>query len=196
MATKSNPNSTTDTKTKALDLGREYLQTLGFSGFSFQTIADTLGIKKASLHYYFASKEEMGLALLNDYEESHKNWALKVQDLPSKVKLEKMVKGFKSLSSKNHMICPVGSFTSDFHSTTPKMKKRILQFHFLVRDWLTETINQGKKEGTIRKSLDSEVAADLFLATLQGGVQLARIRGEQKSLEKMLDTMLEDLHGK
>jgi TetR/AcrR family transcriptional repressor of nem operon len=74
MAIKSNPNSTTDTKTKALDLGREYLQTLGFSGFSFQTIADTLGIKKASLHYYFASKEEMGLALLNDYEESHKNW--------------------------------------------------------------------------------------------------------------------------
>jgi TetR/AcrR family transcriptional repressor of nem operon len=94
------------------------------------------------------------------------------------------------------MICPVGSFTSDFHSTTPKMKKRILQFHFLVRDWLTETINQGKKEGTVRKSLDSEVAADLFLATLQGGVQLARIRGEQKSLEKMLDTMLDDLHGK
>jgi len=192
MATKSN----TDTKTKALDLGREYLQTLGFSGFSFQTIADTLGIKKASLHYYFSSKEEMGLALLSDYEESHKNWAIKVQDLPSKVKLEKMVKGFKSLSSKNHMICPVGSFASDFHSTTPKMKKRILQFHFLVRDWLTETINQGKKEGTIRKSLDSEVAADLFLATLQGGVQLARIRGEQKGLEKMLDTMLDNLHGK
>lgn len=91
-ATKSN----TDTKTKALDLAREYLQTMGFSGFSFQTIADTLGIKKASLHYYFASKEEMGLALFSDYEESHKNWALKVQDLPAKVKLEKMVKGFKA----------------------------------------------------------------------------------------------------
>lgn len=192
MATKSN----TDTKTKALDLGREYLQTLGFSGFSFQTIADTLGIKKASLHYYFASKEEMGLALLNDYEDSHKTWALKVQDLPSKTKLEKMVKGFKSLSSKNHMICPVGSFTSDFHSTTPKMKKKIREFHFLVRDWLMETIDQGKKEGTIRSSLDTEVAADLFLATLQGGVQLARIRGEQKSLEKMLDTMMDNLHGK
>lgn len=192
MAIKSN----TDTKTKALDLGREYLQTLGFSGFSFQTIADTLGIKKASLHYYFASKEEMGLALLNGYEESHKTWALKIQDLSSKIKLEKMVKGFKSLSSKNHMICPVGSFTSDFHSTTPKMKKKIRQFHFLVRDWLMETIDQGKKEGTIRQSLDTEVAADLFLATLQGGVQLARIRGEQKSLERMLDTMLDNLHGK
>lgn len=192
MARKSN----SDTKTKALNLAREYLQTLGFSGFSFQTIADKLGIRKASLHYYFASKEEMGLVLLNDYEDGHKNWALKVQNLPSKVKLEKMIKGFKSLSSKNHMICPVGSFTSDFHSTSPKMKKRILQFHFVVRDWLTETINQGKKEGTIRMSLDSEVAADLFLATLQGGVQLARIRGEQKSFEQMLNTILDNIHGK
>lgn len=196
MAIKSNPNSNTDTKTKALDLGREYLQTLGFSGFSFQTIADTLGIKKASLHYYFSSKEEMGLALLNGFEESHKTWALKVQDLPSRTKLEKMVKGFKSLSSKNHRICPVGSFTSDFHSTTPKMKKRILEFHFLVRDWLVETIEQGKKEGTIRASLDSKVEADYFLATLQGGVQFARIRGEQESLAKMLNTMLDHLHGK
>ena len=192
MAIKSN----TDTKTKALKLGREYLQTLGFGGFSFQTIADRLGIKKSSLHYYFASKEEMGLVLLNDYEEDHKRWTLKVQNLSSKVKLEKMVKGFKSLSSKNHMICPVGAFTSDFQSVTPKMKKKILEFHFLVRGWLIETINQGKKEGTISKSLGSEVIADLFMSTLQGGVQLARIRGEQKSLTTMLDTMLDNLHGK
>lgn len=192
MATKSN----TDTKTKALDLARESLQTMGFSGFSFQNIADKLGIKKASLHYYFASKEEMGLALLNDYEESHKAWALRVHDLPSKVKLEKMVKGFKSLSKKNHMICPVGSFTSDFHSASPKMKKRIKQFHFVVRDWLKETIDQGKKEGTINPRLDSEVEADFFLSTLQGGIQVARIRGEQESYAKMLDTMLDHLHGK
>lgn len=192
MSTKSN----TDTKTKALDLAREYLQTLGFSGFSFQTIADSLGIKKASLHYYFASKEEMGLTLLNEYEESHKTWAKKIASLPSKVKLEKMVKGFTSLSSKNNMICPVGSFTSDFNSATPKMKKKIKQFHLVVRDWLCETIEQGKKEGTIKRNLDSQVAADLFLATLQGAVQVARVRGEQESLKKMLASMLDNLHGK
>ena len=59
-----------------------------------------------------------------------------------------------------------------------------------------DTLNQGKKEGTIAECLDSDVAADLLLATLQGGVQLARIRGEQKSINTMLDTMLENLHGK
>lgn len=184
------------TRSDALNLAKEYLQTLGFNGFSFQTIADSLGIKKASLHYYFSSKEDMGIALLEDYETGHKTWAKKVQDLPSKTKLEKMVKGFCALSTKHNMICPVGSFTSDFYSVSPKMKKKLMQFHFLIRDWLIETIEQGKKEGTIKKTVDSTLAADLFLTTLQGGVQVARIRGEQESLKKMLQALLDQLHGK
>ena len=192
MSAKSNNN----TKVEALNLAKEYLQTLGFNGFSFQTIADSLGIKKASLHYYFSSKEDMGLALLDDYEKGHKTWAEKVRDLPAKTKLEKMVKGFSSLSAKHNMICPVGSFTSDFYSVSPKMKKRLKEFHFLIRDWLVETIEQGKKEGTIKKTMNSELAADLFLTTLQGGVQVARIRGEQESLKNMLHALLEQLHGK
>lgn len=196
MVMKSNEKYQNDTKTQALGLAKEYLQTLGFSGFSFQTIADTLGIRKASLHYYFASKEEMGLAVIEDYTESHKTWALKVKDLPSKTKLEKLVKGFNSLSAKHNMICPVGSFSADFNTVTPKMKKKLKQFHFLIRDWLMETIEQGKKEGTIRRSLDTEITADWFLTTLQGGVQIARIRGEQDSLKKMLNLMLDNLHGK
>lgn len=188
--------SKSNTKAQALNLAKVYLQTLGFNGFSFQNIADKLGIKKASLHYYFISKEAMGLAVIEDYSESHKSWAIKVHDLPSKIKLEKLVKGFTSLSVKHNMICPVGSFSSDFNTVTPKMKKKLKKFHFLVRDWLVETIDQGKKEGTIKRNLDTEVAADLFLATLQGSVQFARIRGEQESFKKMLQTMLGNLHGK
>ncbi len=192
MGTKSNNN----TKTQALDLAKKYLQTLGFNGFSFQTIADSLGIKKASLHYYFSSKEEMGLALLDDYENGHKTWAAKVQELPAKTKLEKMVKGFCSLSIKHDMICPVGAFTSDFNSISPKLKNRLKEFHFLIRDWLVETIEQGKKEGSIKKSTDAVIAADLFLSTLQGGVQVARVRGDQEGLRTMLQAMLDQLHGK
>jgi TetR/AcrR family transcriptional repressor of nem operon len=86
--------SNTDTKSQALSLAKKYLQTMGFSGFSFQTIADALGIKKASLHYYFASKEDMGLALIEDYIAGQIAWSEKVQDLTSKIKLEKMIKGF------------------------------------------------------------------------------------------------------
>lgn len=192
MKTKSN----SDTKTQALELAKTYLQTLGFNGFSFQTIADALGIKKASLHYYFASKEDMGLALIKDYEEGYQAWVERVKDLSSKEKLEKMVKGFIKLSEKNQMICPLGVFSSDYHTVTNKIKKKTRDFHLVQREWIMKTIEQGKKEGTIKKSVDTSITADWIMATLQGGVQVARLRGEMESLKKMLDTMLETLHAK
>ncbi len=192
MKTKSN----SDTKTQALELAKTYLQTLGFNGFSFQTIADALGIKKASLHYYFASKEEMGLALIDDYEEGYLAWVERVSAMSAKEKLEKMIKGFVKLSEKNQMICPLGVFSSDFHTVTNKIKKKTRDFHLVQREWLIKTIDQGKKEGTLKKNLNSKVTADWIMATLQGGVQVARLRGEMESLKKMLETMLETLHAK
>jgi TetR/AcrR family transcriptional repressor of nem operon len=182
------------TKTKALSLAQKYLQTLGFSGFSFQTIADHLGIKKASLHYYFASKDDMGLALIDHYEVSHKEWAMKVKDLDSKTKLLKMVKGFRSLCHKNNMICPVGALSSDYNNVSKKMKVRLKEFHLVIRAWLVETIDQGKKEKSISMKKNSEVLADLFMTALQGGVQVARVRGEQESFEQMIQYVLDSIY--
>ena len=53
---------------------KNHLQRSGFGGFSFQTLADEVGIRKASLHYYFKSKEELGLELIKEYEHSFEKW--------------------------------------------------------------------------------------------------------------------------
>jgi len=79
-----------DMRTEALKLGQDYLQKLGFNGFSFQTIADSLGIKKPSLHYYFATKQDLGLALIEEYKYQYESWTQKVHLLPAKDKIEKI----------------------------------------------------------------------------------------------------------
>jgi TetR/AcrR family transcriptional repressor of nem operon len=72
-----------DTRYEILSLARDFLQSLGVNGFSFQTIADAFGIRKASIHSYFKSKEEMGLALVNDYIEAFAAWAKDLENEPS-----------------------------------------------------------------------------------------------------------------
>ena len=47
------------TKARALREAQGLLQTFGFNGFSFQHIADLLGIKKPSLYDHFKSKEDI-----------------------------------------------------------------------------------------------------------------------------------------
>lgn len=42
-------------------------QTRGFNGFSYADIAAELGITKASLHYHFATKADLGRTLIERY---------------------------------------------------------------------------------------------------------------------------------
>ena len=123
-----------DTKKEALEMAKNYLQTLGFNGFSFQTIADALGIRKASLHYYFASKEDLGIALLKDYEIAHKEWIEKIKDLSSKEKLEKFSRIFTKMGENDWLVCPTGVLSTDFNTLPAKMKKKLKDFHLTQRE--------------------------------------------------------------
>ena len=53
-----------DTRTKILDSAQRLIQTRSFHGFSFQDIADEVGIRKASLYHHFDSKDAVALAVL------------------------------------------------------------------------------------------------------------------------------------
>ena len=58
-----------NTATRILDVAERLVQTRGFNGFSYADIAAELGITKASLHYHFAGKAELGEALIVRYGE-------------------------------------------------------------------------------------------------------------------------------
>jgi len=49
---------------RILDEAQSMAQLHGFNGFSFRDIAASVGIKPASIHYYFQTKEQLGVALV------------------------------------------------------------------------------------------------------------------------------------
>ena len=58
------------TREKILNSAQSLIQTRSFEGFSFQDIANEVGIRKASLYHYFDSKDAIALAVL----ERGANW--------------------------------------------------------------------------------------------------------------------------
>src|SRR5687768_16413337 len=58
-----------DTPTRILDAAERLVQERGFNAFSYADIAAELGLTTATLHYHFASKAELGRALINRYAE-------------------------------------------------------------------------------------------------------------------------------
>ena len=52
------------TASRVLDVAERLVQVRGFNGFSYADIAAELHITKASLHYHFATKADLGEALV------------------------------------------------------------------------------------------------------------------------------------
>src|SRR6187401_2942585 len=59
-----------DTSQRILDIAERLVQTRGFNGFSYADIAEAMSVTKASLHYHFRSKAELGRRLIERYEKN------------------------------------------------------------------------------------------------------------------------------
>ena len=55
------------TRDHVLDVAERLAQTRGFNGFSYADIAAELKVTKASLHYHFPTKTDLGCALVQRY---------------------------------------------------------------------------------------------------------------------------------
>src|ERR1700678_3684908 len=56
-----------ETSDRILAVAERLAQTRGFNGFSYADVATELAITKASLHYHFATKAELGRSLIVRY---------------------------------------------------------------------------------------------------------------------------------
>jgi TetR/AcrR family transcriptional repressor of nem operon len=172
-----------ETKAQAIEIAKNHLQLRGYNGFSFQDIADELGIRKASLHYYFASKEDLGLALIEDYTQSFQDWSEMHEDREPVEKIKKFIDMYNIFSQDGLKVCPGGVFCIDYNTLPPKLKKTVCQLQEQIQDWLTKVVAEGIKSKALKANLKPKETATLIHATTQGALQIARMQNNPKAMK-------------
>lgn len=178
------------TRQLALKRGHYYLQTVGFNGFSFQDLADDLGIRKASLHYYFSSKEDLGLALIEQYERYFNNFIHRNATLSAIRQLDAWVKFCYGMAKDHQKLCPIGVLTCELNTFSPAMRRALARFQNNQKRWVLKNLKQGQRESQFRKNLNVTWAADVFLECIQGGLQLSRLQKKPALFQKSLRGLL------
>ena len=108
------PASQTSAAQRILDVAEQLAQTRGFNGFSYADVAQKLQLTKASLHYHFPSKGDLGRALIERY---HLVFGAALDDIDRQVpaadeKLRRYVGLYDSVMSKNRM-CLCGMLAAE-----------------------------------------------------------------------------------
>ena len=56
-----------ETATRLMDAAQLLIMERGYNAFSYKDLAESVGIRTASIHYHFPSKGDLGLAVMGRY---------------------------------------------------------------------------------------------------------------------------------
>jgi TetR/AcrR family transcriptional repressor of nem operon len=182
------------TSERILDIAEHLVQTRGFNAFSYADIAAALGITKASLHYHFASKGELGRRLIERYRDRFLKTlaAIDSEETDAIAKLRRYTEIYAGVLRDKRM-CLCGMLAGDY-ATLPKAMKDGVKLFFDVNErWLAEVLEQGRKAGRLRFSGPAHERARILLAALEGSMMLARSYGETARFKAASDRLVEEL---
>jgi len=187
-------SATADTSQRVLDVAERLVQTRGFNGFSYADIAATLGITKASLHYHFPTKAELGRRLIERYESRFLAalGAIDHSGVDPREKLRRYAAIYVDVLRANRM-CLCGMLASDYATLAKPVKDGVKHFFDRNEEWLTRVLEAGRGAGTLRFAGAPRVAAQALVGSLEGAMMLARSYGEVARFEAIADRLIAEL---
>ena len=171
-----------DTRERILKIASNLLQTRGFSAFSFAHIAEELGVKPAAIHYHFATKTDLGLALIERFRARYRRWMDEADDqgVSPQMKLDGYVRIATRFADDGQKICPAGALEAEYGAIPVEMQRAVQAMVEEVYAWLAKVLDEGRKTGAFAFEGTSSDMATFIASALQGGLQVGRALGKNR----------------
>jgi TetR/AcrR family transcriptional repressor of nem operon len=179
---------------RILDVAEQLAQTRGFNGFSYADVAEELLVTKASLHYHFPSKADLGRALIERYHVVF-GQALDAIDRQSRGSMEKLrryVGLYDSVMRKNRM-CLCGMLAAEFATLPAPMQDALRRFFDANEVWLAKVFEEGRRSGELTFRGPAKQRARIVLGTLEGAMLVARTYDDGRRFMSAAKQVLADL---
>jgi TetR/AcrR family transcriptional repressor of nem operon len=167
--------SPSDTSRRILDIAERLLQTRGYNAFSYADVAQALHVTKASLHYHFPTKAELGKRLIERYEQSFLQALAGIDrnSADARERLRRYVDIYVDVL-RNDRMCLCGMLAAEYATLPKPMKAELKHFFDENERWLIAVLEEGQATGKLRLSGPVREVARLVVGSLEGAMMLAR----------------------
>jgi TetR/AcrR family transcriptional regulator, transcriptional repressor for nem operon len=180
------------TAQRILEVAERLAQTRGFNGFSYADIAAELGITKASLHYHFASKAELGCALIVGYSSRFAGALAQIEAADPQDTLRRYVQLYENVLVRDRM-CLCGMLAAEISTLPQAMRAELRNFFDKNEAWLANHLEGGRRSGRLRFDGPALEFARMLTAGLEGAMLLARSYEEPARFEATARRLLAEL---
>jgi TetR/AcrR family transcriptional repressor of nem operon len=179
---------------RILDAAEELAQTRGFNGFSYADVAERLLVTKASLHYHFPSKADLGRALIVRYHDTFARAleTIERQEEKAQDKLRRYVLLYDAVM-RNDRMCLCGMLAAEYATLPTPMQDELRLFFDANERWLAAVLESGQRDGELAFAGSAKQRARIMTGALEGAMLLARTYGDGRRFQSTAKQLLTDL---
>ncbi|MCJ2093599.1 TetR/AcrR family transcriptional regulator [Methylobacterium sp. J-072] len=165
-----------DVREAILAAAREAAMAYGYGGINFRDLAEAVGIKAASINYYFANKALLGEAVARRYWEdiARDLEALSTRTESPTEALRQYPGIFRLSLERNNRMCLSSFMAAEYDALPEQVLKEVQAFADVNTAWLREQLVAAK----LVQPKDSETRARAIYAAVAGAQIIARSRSD------------------
>ncbi len=194
---------TSNAKEKLLTAAYDLMLTKGYRATSVDDLCTVAEVSKGSFYHFFKTKEDLGLALLDDFFEKSRKIVFSgpFKDEPDALKrlflfLEQTEEKAPTLWNQG---CLLGNFATELSSTHPVVRQRVSEILSRVADRLAELFEPIAALHPAEEAFRPRHLAELYSSIIEGSIILSRahddwgyLRRGLQNFRRYMELMIKD----
>jgi TetR/AcrR family transcriptional repressor of nem operon len=184
----------TETRATIVGIASQLLRVNGFDGTGIDAVLKQAGVPKGSFYHYFRSKDELGLAIIEDaarelsakLEQHLGNAAL--------TPLQRLRAFFESAivaqrRSECTRGCLFGTLGLELASKNARLRRRIAEEFSRWKERVAACLRQAEQAGELSAGLDIAALAGFTLSAWEGAILRAKVAKSVEPLQQFVDLL-------
>lgn len=184
---------TTSTRDTILDTAENLIQRHGANGMSYKDISRAIGIRNASIHYHFPSKDDLLEALVERYSARFFGAvdAIAESDATGSDKLRRFIDLFEMTLRDDGKLCLCGMLGAELGVAEHPARVGVQRFFQKSAGRLARLLDDGRGDGSLAFTGDSRVMGLFVFSLLEGALLVARADGRLEEFQKIEQQLLQ-----
>lgn len=184
------------TRRRILETARALFHARGYTNTSMDDIVRKSRVTKGNLYYYFASKEVLGHAVVDQtIAEQFDESRLADGGDPVRQIVAMFRRSERALADERCKGgCLFGNLALEVSDLHDGLRRKLDEAFSLWESRIAAVLESGVRDGVFTADLDPKATARFLVATLEGGILLAKVKrnvGALKACTEMVERLLE-----
>jgi TetR/AcrR family transcriptional repressor of nem operon len=184
----------TETRNRLIQIGTEILSEKGFGATGLDEVLRLAKVPKGSFYYYFESKADFGLAVIDNYAFLWEQKLTRLLRDPNVKPLQRVknyiaegMRGLEKYSFRRG--CLAGNMAQELAALDDAFRTRIQRVFIDWARFLHDCLDEAKMAGELSRDADTMKLAKFFWLAWEGAILQAKLDRSIKPLEQFRDIL-------